>query len=285
MAFDRISGMISRWNVNGWDLVKTGPRLQFYRAPTDNDRGGWRDSLSDEWRKNGLHWLQHRIDSTFMKRADNRVLVGVKTRIAPPILEWGLDCEYTYSIDSSGMISIKASGARRGEFPQSFPRIGLELVLPANLSNCWWYGLGPGESYPDSKQAGQLGLWNLPMDDLYTPYIRPQENGNRSGVRWCAMVDERGSGLLASAENGFNFSAHRFSVEDLASTSHRHLLKPRAEIFLHLDHKQYGLGSASCGPGVLPQYRLEPKKFSFELNLKPVAAGLLRKGMQYSEIA
>ncbi len=286
LSFDRISGRIARWDANGRNLIKAGPRLQFYRAPTDNDNGGGRGSVGREWRENGLPFLQHRIDEVALRRGPGGVSIRVRARIAPPVLAWGFHCEYAYRVDANGRIRIKVSGLRKGRLAvPTVPRIGLELAVPAELDRAWWYGRGPGESYPDSKQAGKFGLWSLPVEELYTPYIRPQENGNRTDVRWCALGDSSGAGLLALAGPLFNFSAHRFTVDDLAGTTHRHLLEPRDEITLHLDHAQHGIGSASCGEPPLPRYWLDPKRFKFELTLMPVAAGLLRKGVTYAEIA
>ena len=132
--------------------------------------------------------------------------------------------------------------------------------------------------------AQRFGLWNTSVDNLYTPYIKPQENGNRSDTRWCALVNDNGVGLLAAGLTELNFSAHRYTIKDFEKTTHRHLLVPRNEIIVHLDYKVHGIGSASCGEAVLPHYIFDPKQFDFSFVLRPVKSGELRKGVRYKEI-
>jgi beta-galactosidase/evolved beta-galactosidase subunit alpha len=106
------------------------------------------------------------------------------------------------------------------------------------------------------------------VDDLYVPYVYPQDNGNRTDVRWVSLTNTRGMGLLAVMPD-LNFSASRFTTNDLENAMHTCDLAPRDEITLNLDYRHHGLGSASCGPGVLPQYELHPEEFRFSIRLKP----------------
>ena len=115
----------------------------------------------------------------------------------------------------------------------------------------------------------QLG-W---LPELETPYVFPQENGNRSEVRWVALTDNSGAGIRVEGEPFFSFSAHRNTPEEYEAARHTTDLVPRDEIVLILDHRQNGLGSASCGPGVLPPYILKPEAFSFRMDFHPVDAG------------
>jgi len=142
------------------------------------------------------------------------------------------------------------------------------MTLPAERSGVAWYGRGPGECYCDSKQANGFGLYALDVEDLYTPYVFPQENGNRTDIRWVALAGE-GAGLFVTGEPLFNFSALRFTTGDLERAKHTCDLVPRDTITLHLDHRHHGLGSASCGPDVLPPYRLVPEETRFRLRLCP----------------
>ena len=157
----------------------------------------------------------------------------------------------------------------QGKLPETLPRIGLQLALAKQLDVVSWYGRGPGESYSDSKQANRFGIYNCRVDDLYTPYVRPQENGNRTDTKWAAFTDIRGMGLIAAGMPKFDFSAHWFTTQDLDKASHTYELIKRGFITLNLDYQQHGLGTASCGPGQLPQYRLLPHEFNFRLRLTP----------------
>src|SRR5205807_496949 len=110
----------------------------------------------------------------------------------------GYLCDYTYTIDSRGELLLEVHGTPHGEQPPTLPRIGLQLGLVQSLANATWFGRGPGESYPDTKKAARLGLFSGTIDDLHTPYIYPQENGNRSDCRWISLTDARGVGLLVT---------------------------------------------------------------------------------------
>jgi beta-galactosidase/evolved beta-galactosidase subunit alpha len=136
-----------------------------------------------------------------------------------------------------------------------------------------WLGRGPGESYADSQQAARVGLWRASVDELWTPYVRPQENGNRSGTRWVALRDAAGAGLLAAGDPALNFSAQRYTTEDIDRAEHTYELAPRPTITLHLDYQQNGLGSGSCGPGTSPAYQLQAEPFVLSVRLRPLAAG------------
>ncbi len=122
------------------------------------------------------------------------------------------------------------------------------MTLPMDLENVAWYGRGPGESYVDSKQAALVGRYASTVADLYTPYVYPQENGNREDVRWLALTNERGVGLYAQGLPLLNFSAHYFTTRDLADAKHTNKLEIRDQITLSLDHRQCGLGSGRLRP-------------------------------------
>ena len=267
LVFDRVHGIISEWTSVGQELMNTGPRLNFWRAVTDNDRS-WTNAKA--WRDAGLMSLQHRTDGVEVERlSDSVVKVCVKSRIAPPIHGRAFDSEYTYTIYGNGDVLIQVHGVPQGDWPETLPRIGLRMSVPSGLDQVSWFGRGPGESYVDTKQAGRFGLYAMPVDDLYTPYIMPQENGNRSDVRWVSLTDKRGKGFLAVGLPAINFSAHRFTTMDLENAKHTYDLTPGHEITLNLDYRHNGIGTASCGPGPWPQYLLHPEEFTFGILLRP----------------
>jgi len=148
------------------------------------------------------------------------------------------------------------------------------MTLPQSLNQVSWLGRGPGEGYRDTKQAQRVGLWSAGLDELYTPYVYPQENGNRTDVRWVALVDTRGVGLAVIGQPLINFSAHRFTTMDLDQARHTFDLTPREEITLTIDHQHHGIGTASCGPGPWEQYRLKPEEFRFAIRFRPLMGGM-----------
>jgi beta-galactosidase/evolved beta-galactosidase subunit alpha len=165
---------------------------------------------------------------------------------------------------------LDVHGVPYGAWPCSIPRIGLEFALPLSCRHAQWYGRGPGECYRDTKQAQRIGLWTADIDALYTPYVMPQDNGNRTDVRWVAFTDTSGTGLRAAGDPLLNFSAHRFTPMDFENARHTIDLSPRNEIVVHLDWQHHGIGSSSCGPGPLPQHQLLATEFRFAWRLQPV---------------
>ena len=272
LTFDKVRAVISSWQHQNQPILKTGPRLNFWRATTDNDRS-W--SNAKPWRDAGLHWLQHRTNRVEVETLAGGKAVRIKAqvRIAPPILGCGFLCEYTYTLYGSGDLTIEIQGEPQGQWPETLPRIGLEMSLPVSFVQAQWFGRGPGESYSDTKQANRFGLWKASVNELYTPYLFPQENGNRTDVKWVSLGTREGLGLLAAGTELINFSAHRYSTMDFEKARHTIDLVPRDEIIVHLDHRHNGIGSASCGPGPTEAYLLKPGPFKFDLRLRPFSAG------------
>jgi beta-galactosidase/beta-glucuronidase len=267
IVFDTVRGVIRSWTHEGSPVIFTGPKLNLWRASTDNDRMDQQSSRGDKnWREAYLHLLQHRTESVTV--ADN--VVTVKSVIAAPNRFTSLHATYIYRLLGDGQLLLETTGEFRGKWPEAIPRIGLQLTVPSDYVKATWLGRGPGESYADTKQAGKIGLWSLPVDELYTNYVYPQENGNRSDVRWTALKRENGTGLLVSGDQPFNFSAHRYTTDDIDRAKHFHELIKREFITLNLDLGQNGIGTASCGPPALPQYVLKPEPFKFALRLRPV---------------
>ena len=267
LRFDNVRAVIAAWLHAGVPLLHTGPRLHFWRATTDNDRA-WDKAAA--WHNAGLHRLQHRVDEVVVEqhRADV-VQIIARVRIGAPVIDVGFVCDYTYTITGAGEVLIETHGVPVGALPPTLPRIGLQLTLPTTLNRVSWYGRGPGESYRDTKQAQRFGLWRATVDELYTPYIFPQENGNRTDVSWVALADAHGHGLLAAGAP--NFSAHRYSTMDFENARHTTDLVPRDFITLNLDHQHNGIGTASCGPGPWEQQLLKPAEFRFQIRLRPPA--------------
>lgn len=267
-VFNKIKGQICSWNYEGVDLLGEGPKLNLWRAPIDNDM-----YVVKHWKEKGIHQIQHRIDNVETKIDETQVNINVKTLVSPPNGDWAIECEYIYKISGSGHVELSIKGNPKGKLPESFPKIGLQMKLPYEMSRVKWYGRGPGESYIDSKEANPFGIYNSTVDELYTPYVYPQDNGNRTDVKWVSFTDERGMGFVTIAEDNLNFSAHYYTTEDIEKAKHRTDLKKRDLITLNIDYKHHGLGSNSCGPVPLPQHSLKPRDFTFNISWKPCCEG------------
>lgn len=214
--------------------------------------------------------LRPRTKSFDVEAFDASVRVRVKTRFAPPVFDWGLNAEYVYTITEDGAILLEVEVTPDGEIPLVLPRIGLVSTLPSEMMNVTWYGKGPGESYIDTQSAAKLGLWQATVDELFTNYVRPQENGNRTDVRWVRVTDAQGIGFEAHGDPVLNFSAQRYTAQDLTKAEHTYELEPRETVTLALDHRHQGIGTASCGPSALKPYELNAEPFHFAYRLLPV---------------
>ncbi|MGW2771300.1 glycoside hydrolase family 2 TIM barrel-domain containing protein [Streptomyces olivaceoviridis] len=243
----------------------TGLRLDVWRATTDNDEGAaWQSDLryGPLWRRLGLHRMRHRLDAV---EAGEDALT-VRTRVAPAGRELGLSAVYRWTSDGD-RLRLTVSTVPDGDWTVPLPRLGIRFGLAA-ADRVRWYGGGPGEAYPDTRTASRIARWQSTVDELQTPYVRPQENGARIDVRWVEL-----GGLRVEGDPAYWFTARRWTTEQLDAAAHRTDLVPGAAsdggsaagVWVNLDHGQHGIGSQSCGPGPLPRYHLraEPAEFSF----------------------
>ncbi|WP_432993565.1 glycoside hydrolase family 2 TIM barrel-domain containing protein [Dactylosporangium sp. CA-233914] len=242
-------------------LALRGPVLDVWRAPIDNDRLG-PDPVADRWRATGLHRMTHRLLGIELTA---EALV-VATRVAPAASDLALLTWHTWR-DLGDATELTVQVEPVGEWTVPLPRLGVHLELPATLGDVEWFGAGPGEAYPDSRTAALTGRYRSTVDDLATPYVFPQENGNRADARWVTLTARDGTGLRVEARPRIDFTARRWSTAALDAARHTSDLAAEDRIHLHLDHAHHGLGTAACGPGVLPQYALPAAPTTFAVVL------------------
>jgi hypothetical protein len=178
------------------------------------------------------------------------------------------DCDYTYTILGSGEVRVETHVLPDVDLP-FLPRLGLQIHLPEGFEQYAWYGRGPHENYVDRNVGAPVAVYRGTVDEQFVPYVVPEENGNKTDVRWVTLTNVSGAGLHASADRLLEVSAHHFTPEDLTAAKHPHELVRRPEVILHLDYGQSGLGSASCGPGRLAKYRLKPEETRYTVRLRP----------------
>ncbi|HEX7265575.1 MAG TPA: glycoside hydrolase family 2 TIM barrel-domain containing protein [Candidatus Dormibacteraeota bacterium] len=255
-TFDYASGRLIEFG----GVKVEGPRLDVWRAPIDNDRGFSGEPVEPAWRRIGLDRMQHRVDD--VRIADHRLIVI--TRVAPAASTLGFLADYQWTATANALrlvVTVTPEGGWMGVLP----RLGLRMALPSSFGRVEWFGLGPGEAYADSRRAVLVGRYSATVDDMQTPYVFPQENGNRAEVRWATLKDSTGVGIGITGYPEFDLTVRRWTTEDLDAARHTSELTPRDRIWVNIDVAQNGIGSASCGPGVLPQYRLEPAPVRFEI--------------------
>ena len=265
-VFDAVTGRLLLLR----DLPVSGPDIALWRAPTDNDLG-----LSTErkgmqadataWWNAGLHRLRTRVVS--VTAGDDRL--EVVTVVGPAGYDHRVQARLTWTSDGTGL-GLTAEVEPQGEWPCGWARVGLEFLLPWSPEGIAWDGYGPGQRYPDTGQSQRLGRFRVPrVLDLHTEYVRPQENGSRSG---CVRLELGAPGAgLAVTGDGFAFTASPWTSAELAAAPHPIELPDAGDrCRLVLDLAEHGIGTASCGPGVLPQYRLEARPVRATLAFTPL---------------
>lgn len=265
---DLVAGSLVSWVKDGVERIQAGPKLDFYRAVTDNDNKNSPNCDGHEWIEKRLHQAKNHVRSAKWSVKEENLEVVIQSRIAPPVLEWGVDVTTTYSF-SSDKVAINVAGKPHGDnLPRTFARIGLTLSLGSDISEAKWFGRGPGESYRDKKYSQLFGTHQLRIDDLFTNYEYPQESGNRTDVRWVTFIDSNGAEALKAnfgRQEECSFTASHYSTEDLDESKHPYELekKKKDEVIVRLDWKHHGLGTGSCGPKTMEEFALKSEPFDF----------------------
>ena len=172
-----------------------------------------------------------------------------------------------YTLLSSGDLQVE-NRVRLGQDIRDLPRVGVNLMLVPGLTQLEWFGRGPWENYPDRKAAAMVGRYSSTVAEQYVPYIMPQEHGHKTDVRWLTLLNKQRQGLRVEGEPTLEFSVSHYTDADLFAAKHTTDLRPRAQVILNLDGAHRGLGTASCGPDTLADYRLLARAYQFTYRLQ-----------------
>ncbi|XXG96175.1 hypothetical protein Hte_002454 [Hypoxylon texense] len=257
------------------NLITVPMALDFYRALTDNDRGG---PHGQEWVDRRVHQTRNHFSRMTTTETESGCIIVVQGRVAPPVLAWGVDTTTTYTITSE-YCSIRVQAKPHGLLlPSTFARFGLSFGI-RDVKIVEWFGRGPGESYRDKKRAQMMNTWGWAADALFHAYEFPQESGNRTDARWVELRtrwggdDDFPNRLLRARfgeHEGASFSVTPYATRDVDECRHPYELRKRKrdDHIVRLDWYHHGLGTGSCGPATLPQYQLRTdREFDVELLL------------------
>ncbi|MFI5952868.1 glycoside hydrolase family 2 TIM barrel-domain containing protein [Cryptosporangium sp. NPDC051539] len=270
-AFDPVSMRLQA--LGGLRL--DGPIPSLWRAPTDNDRYPGRDEpdlppYAERWAEAGIDRLRTRLVSA----TDENGTLRTRLRTAPPGRDFALDAEFRWCQVRPDALLLDVTMTPRGLWPVEWARLGLDLVLPGRPTGLDWFGLGPGPAYPDLAAGAYLGRHHADANDLFTPYVRPQESGARRGVRQASISTSAGRLGVRVVEGGvpeIAVTVSPWSRKTLAATTHHADLVADGNTYVSLDLAQSGLGTATCGVGVLPRYRLPARPGRVSLLLESSA--------------
>ncbi|WP_230686937.1 glycoside hydrolase family 2 TIM barrel-domain containing protein [Catellatospora vulcania] len=236
------------------------PRVDLWRAPTDNDA----HTLAAQWRWAGLHRVHERV----VDLAADADALTVRTRVAPAAVDAGLLVTYRWS-EAGDTLRLQLHITPDGVWTVPLPRLGLRFGLPATHDQVTWFGRGPGEAYADTRLAARVGRYTTTVDAMQTPYVYPQENGARLDVRWATITDTSGAGVRIETDPLFQLTTRRWTSEQLDAARHLTDLVPGEHVWVNVDLAQHGIGSNSCGPGVLDQHALTARPASLTVLLRP----------------
>ena len=264
VKLNKTTGMMESYRYGDVELIESGPRPFFWRAPIDNDRGNDLPERSAVWRAASHNW---RIADTRAVRIEPGV---IEVRFEGFLPDVDSSNEIVYTVYGNGEIRVDNS-IRLGdtELPE-MPRFGMQMTVPAAFDTITWYGRGPHESYWDRKAGAAVGVYSGSVEEQYFDYSEPQENGNKTDVRWVSLTRSDGVGIEAVGMPLLSVSAHFYTTEDMEKAKHRYEMTRRDFVTLNVDYRQTGVGGEdSWGARPLPQHILFPLQYSYSFRLRP----------------
>ena len=272
IQFAKADGFMDKYMVDGLDMIKEGAKLtpNFWRAPTDNDFGAGLQQKYAVWKN-----PEFKLASLKSEMKDGLAVVSAEYEM--PSVSAGTKLQLTYEINNRGAVKVNQKlVAEKGAKVSNIFRFGMQMVMPKSFENISYYGRGPVENYIDRKWATELGVYNQTVTDQFYAYIRPQENGNKTDIRWWKQLNEAGRGLQFVAEAPFSASALHYTIESLDSgwekkQEHSNEVEPADLTNFLIDKVQMGLGCVDSW-GAIPreEYMLPYGDYEFTFIMQPI---------------
>lgn len=265
-TIDKRTALFTEMKFAGREYLNHPMELNIWRAPTDNDM-----YIKSEWKKAHYDKAYTRAYTTEVVQGKHGVKITSHASVVAETVQKILDVTITWKIEAAGKIDADIEVTKDDEFPD-LPRFGVRMFLDKKLSAARYFGMGPQESYCDKHQAASHGLYQGNVDDLHEDYICPQENGSHYDCEYVELNNSR-YGIVVSAENAFSFNASYYTQEELEKKTHNYELTESDSVVFCVDYALNGIGSNSCGPVVLDQYRFDDVLFRFQFTLIPYVKG------------
>lgn len=269
--FSTVFGKLVSFGKDGKEYLTEGPRMNVYRATIDNDM-----YKKEDWMNK--YFIQKPVEETeyvSCLKEDDKVIVRIGTFFSCYNQSWGFECDYTYTVYSCGQMKVEIQGkaVQRGKLEPAFlPRIGVIMKGNKNFQKTMWYGMGPGESYVDSKAASIMGIYENTVDGMMTDYVFPQENGHHEQVKWFRIGDGK-DGLLCKMEEKLGLNLANYTDESLEKAQHPFEIEKADDVIIHLDYRQSGLGSNSCGEEQLEENKVKLQDFAMAFTVQAAECG------------
>jgi beta-galactosidase len=286
VEFDKKAGVMTSFKKGDAELLKSGPVPNFWRAPTDNDLGNMMHKRCKVWREAGK---TRKITGITIDQAKNSAKVSFVFDLVNEEQQPIATYSSVYTVyGSSDVVVDNHFKMTKDDLPE-IVRMGMNLEMPRKYDQFTYLGRGPHESYWDRKTGAFVGLYKQTVAEQYWKYVRPQENGNKTDVRWVAVTDSEGNGLFFAGAPLLEVSAHHNILEDFESLERNHGIKmervsmnsrhakdvkPRDLTSVNIDYKQMGVGGDdSWGARTHDEYRLTGKEYKYSFRMKAIAAG------------
>ena len=301
-GFDKETGELVSMVIDGTEMLSEPLKLNVWRAPVVNEIDGWNayssraamnqskggygsighgSVLASMYYSSGLDNVGYLPVSVDEREVGGSVYIDVRelalfgAQVERQLDAYifgrassGIESVYSYRIDADGTVTVRHLVNPQGEMPAWFPRIGVTMSLAGSLDNVKWYGRGPQASYPDRKSGYRMGIWNSTVQDMYEPYLIPQDYGLRVDNRWVRFTDASGNGLEFSMDQPFAFNAYPFTTDNLTKSVYQYQLENSGSITLNLDYATSGVGCTARG--IFDAYRAYPTGYERTIVISPV---------------
>jgi beta-galactosidase len=270
MEFGKKTGALESFVFKGKQLVTSPLVPNFWRVPIDNDNGNRMPNRQGAWRNAGPNRVVNNVEAKQIEPQVVRITVDASIPVGT-----GSTCKTIYKVYGTGDLVVDTTfNPGSGRLPD-LPRFGMQMAIPGQFDKLTWFGRGPQETYWDRKTGAAVGLYSGSVEENIHVYVRPQENGNKSDVRWMALTNEDGIGLIAVGMPTIDVSAWPFTMGDLEQAKHVNELPRRDIITVNLDYKQMGVGGDdSWGARPHPEYTLPAKTYRYSFRLMPYTPSL-----------
>ena len=269
-SFDKKKGMLNKIDYGYGNIFIEGIKVNFWRATTDNDFGYDMPKTLGVWKE---ATKTQKLISIKEKKIDSKTIV-VQTIFQLSSVEG--NAVFNYRINNSGEVTVTTSIEGLSTETPILPRFGNNFIIKNKFNKVQWFGRGPHENYQDRKTSALVGKYKASVQQLYFPYIRPQENGTRTDLRWVSFEDNQGKGIIVTAPKLFSFSAHHQYNHDFdagSSKKQRHFtdIKKRNFVNINIDNEQMGVGGDnSWGRMPLDKYQIKPENLKYTYTIKPL---------------
>jgi len=274
-------------NVDGKEMLKAPVTLNVWRAPVANEIDGWNGSNAGQPSIQGYgnigantvlasHYYAASLDKRELSpvsvkaiKNGETVVIDVKENsLSTNATDNRFENDWHWIVKADGTVTVHHKVSPMGKMPQWLPRIGVTMSLDKSLSKVEWYGRGPQASYPDRKTGYRVGIYNTTINDMYEPYLIPQDYGLRTDNRWVRLTDNSGKGLEFSMDQYFNFNAYDCTTDNLTKAIYQYQLQRGGDITLNLDYATSGVG-CTC-QGIFRDYRVQPETYQRTITIRPL---------------